>query len=81
MMCAYSPKEFEDLHNDMLDVLEMVRDIGGVFTTTENAMRKKRRLKYVARAALQLPDVLPELSAPAQGLHRLGHRQDGPRRR
>eukprot|EP00966_Prymnesium_polylepis_P222767 5153412-Prymnesium_polylepis.1 len=44
-------------------------------------MRKKRRYKHVARAALQLPDVLPALPAPAQGLHRLGHRQDGPRRR
>ena len=52
MMCAYSPEEFEDLHNDVLDVLEMVRDIGGVFTTTENAMRKKRRYKFTSRERL-----------------------------
>ena len=48
-MCGHSPAEFEDLHNDVLVVLEMTRDVYGVFTDAENQLRRKRRYKHSSR--------------------------------
>ena len=52
IMCAYSQKEFEDLHGDVLSVLEMVRNVGDTFTDAENSLRKKRRFKFSSRERL-----------------------------
>jgi hypothetical protein len=51
-MCGHSPGEFEDLHNDVLVVLEMVRDVYSVYTDAENEQRKKRRYKHSSRERL-----------------------------
>eukprot|EP00966_Prymnesium_polylepis_P155759 3597797-Prymnesium_polylepis.1 len=56
-LCAFSPGEFEKLHTDVLNVLEKVRDVGGVhgggtFTEAENSLRKKRRYKFSSRERL-----------------------------
>ena len=50
--CGFSPSEFEDLHNDVLGVLEMCRDVDRVFTEAENALRRRRRYKYSSRERL-----------------------------
>ena len=51
-MCGHSPAEFEELHNDVLVVLEMVRDVYSVFTDAENQLRRKRRYKHSSRERL-----------------------------
>jgi hypothetical protein len=51
-LCTFTPSEFEDLHNDVLDVLMLTRNLDGVYTEEENKMRKKRRFKYSSRERL-----------------------------
>ena len=49
---GFSPAEFMELHADVLDVLELPRNLSGFFTAEENAERRKRRYKYSSRERL-----------------------------
>ena len=49
-----TPSEFEDLHNDVLDVLRLSRNSSCLFTDEENALRKKRHFKFSSRERLFL---------------------------
>jgi hypothetical protein len=51
-LCAFTPGEFEDLHNDVLDVLQLSRNSSCLFTDEENALRKKRHFKFSSRERL-----------------------------
>ena len=51
-LCGYSPKEFEDLHTDVLDVLQRTRNQNQTFTEEENKLRRKRRYKFSSRERL-----------------------------
>ena len=50
--CGFSPAEFMELHDDVLDVLELPRNLHGFFTEEQNAARRKRRYKYSSRERL-----------------------------
>ena len=51
-LVRFTPKEFEDLHNDLESVLHETRDLKLVFTEEENETRRKRRYKYSSRERL-----------------------------
>jgi hypothetical protein len=52
VLCGFSPKEFEDLHTDVLDVLVRTRNQQQQFTDEENKLRRKRRYKFSSRERL-----------------------------
>jgi hypothetical protein len=51
-LCGHGPAEFEDLHNDVLDVLRLSRNSDCRFTEEENGLRKKRHFKFSSRERL-----------------------------
>ena len=51
-LCGHGPAEFEDLHNDVLDVLRLSRNSDCRFTEEENSLRKKRHFKFSSRERL-----------------------------
>ena len=48
----FTPAEFEELHSDVLEVLESARFDSSVFTTEQNRLRKRRRFKFSSRERL-----------------------------
>ena len=51
-LVRYTPAEFEDLHNDVLDVLMLARNHAHTFTDEENKLRRKTRFRYSSRERL-----------------------------
>ena len=51
-LTRFTVGEFESLHTDVYNVLEMRRDIHNLFTEEENAKRRKRRFKHGSRERL-----------------------------
>ena len=48
----FTPAEFEQLHDDVSDILALTRNVGHAFTDEENRLRKRRRFKYSSRERL-----------------------------
>jgi len=51
-LVRFTPAEFEALHTDVLNVLEMVRNSNHDYSDDANRLRKKRRYKYSSRERL-----------------------------
>jgi hypothetical protein len=51
-LVRFTPIEFEDLHTEVYDALELTRNLYHQFTDEENSLRRKRRYKYSSRERL-----------------------------
>ena len=51
-LVRFTPKEFEDLHDDVEEVMLRTRNHTGTFTDAENQLRRKRHFKYSSRERL-----------------------------
>ena len=50
--CGFSPIEFNELLDDVQEVMEEVRDVDGLFDYAENQLRKRRRYRLSAKERL-----------------------------